>query len=192
MASAASIKWLLLVPLILGGWLSREAPHHAPPSRAAPVVRMLAHSPVVTEYRRAARRVTARHLAGPYAHAALRAARKNHLPPLLVAAVIHQENRGFLENCAERVSPAGAIGPMQLMPATAWNLLHVNPWNPKANIAGGAKYLRYLVTEFHSVSRALVAYNAGPTQVAAGVYPEQAVYYARAVMRNAGITPYRA
>lgn len=129
----------------------------------------------------------AKHLAGPYARIAVREAKAQHLPPLLVASVIHEENRGFLYDCANRVSPVGAIGPMQLMPSTAWSFLRINPWIPKENIAGGAKYLHYLVAEFHSIRLALIAYNAGPTQVAEGIHPQAAVYYASAVLKNAGL-----
>ncbi len=132
---------------------------------------------------------SAKKLAGPYAHDALQEARKFHLPKLLVAAVIYQETRGLPENTGVIVSGSGAVGPMQLMPNTAWNFLHVNPWKPAENIEGGAKYLKHLVDEFHSVKTALIAYNAGPSAVSAGQYPYASIYYAHKIMENAGIIP---
>ncbi|MBU2846727.1 lytic transglycosylase domain-containing protein, partial [Acidithiobacillus ferriphilus] len=66
---------------------------------------------------------------------------------------------------------------------TASKVLHVNPWQPRANIIGGARYLRRLLTRFHGQLRlALEAYNAGPTAVTEGVIPIPAVTYAKQVM----------
>ena len=128
-----------------------------------------------------------RHLAGPYAHLALAAARKAHVPPKLVAAVIHVENGGNFHGSTTRVSSAGAIGVMQLEPATAWNLLRVNPWNARQNIDGGARYLAMMLRRFHGdVRLALMAYNAGPTWIANGGRPFAAVAYAKEVIRDAG------
>jgi soluble lytic murein transglycosylase-like protein len=63
------------------------------------------------------------------------------------------------------VSPAGAIGVMQLMPATA-RQLGVDPWNPAQNIMGGAAYLRAQLDKFDgAVDLALAAYNAGSGRV---------------------------
>src|SRR5262249_42856509 len=59
------------------------------------------------------------------------------------------------------VSPTGAIGIMQLMPATAREL-HVDPWDPVQNIFGGAAYLRQQIDRFGgNLELALAAYNAG-------------------------------
>lgn len=76
-------------------------------------------------------------LAGPYAHMVKSAARKVRVPPILVAAIVYVENGGNFYGSATRVSSAGAIGVMQLEPATAWDLLRVNPWDPRDNIQGG-------------------------------------------------------
>ncbi|MDA8154448.1 MAG: lytic transglycosylase domain-containing protein [Acidithiobacillus sp.] len=127
------------------------------------------------------------HLAGKWTKDVLNAARKAHISPRLVASVLHVENRGEINESAHRVSSAGAIGPMQLMPTTAWDDLRVNPWNPRQNIDGGARYLASLLRRFGGHRRlALIAYNAGPSAVAGGARPECAVLYADAVLRYAG------
>ena len=125
-------------------------------------------------------------LAGPFAKQTLRAAQKAHISAKLVAAVMQVES-GARPNAARLVSPAGAVGPMQLMPATAWHVLHVNPWNTQQNIDGGAKYLAFLLQEFRGDEHlALMAYDAGPTVIAQGLRPKVAVAYAHRVLRLVG------
>lgn len=64
------------------------------------------------------------------------------------------------------VSTAGARGLMQLMPQTMARVGVGNPWDPRQNIMGGAKYLKGLLQQFHGeLSLALAAYNAGPNAV---------------------------
>lgn len=80
----------------------------------------------------------------------------------LVKAIIKQES-GFDQ---KSISPAGAIGLMQLMPATAKSL-GVDPYNAKENIDGGVKHLSYLMKSYSgNVELALAGYNAGSGNVA--------------------------
>jgi soluble lytic murein transglycosylase-like protein len=82
--------------------------------------------------------------------------------PDLVRAVIAQES-GF-RPCA--VSPKGAIGLMQLMPATIEELDVQDAFDPGQNIGAGTRLLRQLLDRYNGdLSLALAAYNAGPAQV---------------------------
>lgn len=81
----------------------------------------------------------------------------------LVKAVIHAES-GYDPNA---VSSKGAGGLMQLMPATAQSLKVADRFNPRDNVEGGVKYLRFLLDTFRGdVSLAVAAYNAGLNKVA--------------------------
>lgn len=63
------------------------------------------------------------------------------------------------------LSPAGAVGMAQLMPATARALRVSNAWDIRENLKGGARYLRQQLDEFGHWHLALSAYNAGPGNV---------------------------
>ncbi|ADU50689.1 Lytic transglycosylase catalytic [Thermaerobacter marianensis DSM 12885] len=102
----------------------------------------------------------------PWPRAALEAladgiARRHGLDPALLRAVIEAES-GW--NPAAR-SPAGALGLMQLMPATARALGVTDPFDPVQNLEAGARYLRQQLERFGDWRLALAAYNAGPGAV---------------------------
>ena len=83
------------------------------------------------------------------------------LSPSLIDAVAWRESRSR----PRVISPAGAIGEMQLMPATA-RALGVDPFDTSQNYRGGAAYLKSLMVRYDGdLVRALAAYNAGPGAV---------------------------
>ena len=115
---------------------------------------------------------TAGSLAGvPYGDEITAAARRNGVDPALLAGLVRQESNFN----AAAVSPAGARGLTQLMPATAAGLGVANPSDPVQALEGGACYLRRQLDAFGGdVTKALAAYNAGPG----------------AVQRYGGVPPY--
>jgi len=120
---------------------------------------------------------------------AAEAARRHSLDPALVAAVVAVES-GFRPDA---VSPKGAQGLMQLMPATARSLGVKDSLDPADNLDGGTRHLRTLIDRYQGdVKRALAAYNAGEGAVArhGGVppYPET-VAYVRKVLQRAQAEP---
>jgi soluble lytic murein transglycosylase len=109
-----------------------------------------------------------------------RAGRTHGVSPGLVKAVIHVES-AFNR---QAVSPAGARGLMQLMPATVRALGVDDPFNPWQNIEGGTRHLGRLVRRYKgNLELALAAYNAGERAVKTfeGVppYPETRQYVQR-------------
>ena len=123
-------------------------------------------------------------LAGvPYADLFTRAGARYGVDASLLAAVASQESSFN----ASAVSPAGAQGLMQFMPATAKGL-GVNALDPTSAIDGAARYLSSLTKQFGSTELALAAYNAGPGTVTryGGVPPyTETQNYVRAVMTKA-------
>lgn len=91
------------------------------------------------------------------------AAQRFGLPTAWIRAVLRAESGGD----PRAVSPAGAMGLMQIMPAT-WNELRVrhglgaDPFDPRDNILAGAAYLSELYERYGKVDAMLAAYNAGP------------------------------
>jgi soluble lytic murein transglycosylase-like protein len=97
-----------------------------------------------------------------YDHIIEEHARVHDISPELVRAVIQVES-GFNPRA---VSPKGAMGLMQLMPATATQYGVANPFDPAENIRAGVAYLRRLLDRYSNrVDLALAAYNAGPGAV---------------------------
>lgn len=90
-----------------------------------------------------------------------RVAEDEQIDPYLLEALVSVES-AFDSNA---VSPAGAQGLTQLMPATARALGVQNPFDPEQNLRGGARYLRQMLTQFGDLTTALAAYNAGPGNV---------------------------
>ena len=85
-------------------------------------------------------------------------ATRNGLDPLLIYSVMHQES-SFRQRA---ISPKGASGLMQLMPGTAARYGVTNIFDPKQNIEGGARYIRFLLDRFDGdLSLTLAGYNAG-------------------------------
>lgn len=106
------------------------------------------------------------------------------ISPSLLEAVVAQES-------AYRTlatSPAGAKGLTQLMPRTAHELGVLRPFDPLANLRGGARYLRRQLDRFGRVDLALAAYNAGPEHRALGKgrVPRiaETQFYVRTVLRK--------
>lgn len=95
---------------------------------------------------------------------------RHEVDPQLVHSVIAVES-GFNPYA---VSPKGAQGLMQLMPATARRFGVANAFDPAANLEAGVKYLKYLKDLFQDDRLALAAYNAGEG----------------AVLRHKGVPPY--
>jgi len=93
-----------------------------------------------------------------YSEVVAGAAKTSGVDSNLIHAVIKAESNYN----PKAVSPKGAIGMMQLMPATAKVYGAANPYDPVQNIAAGARYLSYLMTLFRNdLHLVLAAYNAG-------------------------------
>lgn len=101
----------------------------------------------------------------PWAAHIAEAAKRFAIPECWIRAVM------AIESGADRTarSPKGAVGLMQIMPAT-WDELHAryalgnDPWHPRANIMAGAAYLREMHDRYRSIAAMLAAYNAGPNR----------------------------
>ena len=111
----------------------------------------------------AAQTVPDQFAAHPYAPQVAEASQRFGIPELWIWTVMRVESRGN----SRAVSPAGAVGLMQIMPGT-WSMLSArhglgsDPFDVRANILGGAAYLRAMWDRYRDVSLMLAAYNAGP------------------------------
>jgi hypothetical protein len=98
----------------------------------------------------------------PFGRMISETAERHRLDGLLVAAVIEAESA--FDPTA--LSPAGAVGLMQVLPSTAEELGVTDPLQPAANLEAGSRYLKRLLRSFDGdLELALAAYNAGPGNV---------------------------
>jgi len=121
---------------------------------------------------------------GPQTARTRRAIRDASLRYLVDAGLIRSVIRVESAGNPRAVSVKGAMGLMQLMPATARSLGVVCPFDPRENVLGGTRYLRRQRDRFGSWARALAAYHAGPTRVARGRIPAETHRYVRLVLRG--------
>lgn len=98
----------------------------------------------------------------PFGAIIYREARRNDIPPELVAAMVHTES----DFRPRLISHKSAQGLMQIVPSTARILGVDDPFDPEKNVAAGTKYYRYLLDRFDDETMALAAYNAGEGNVA--------------------------
>ncbi len=92
----------------------------------------------------------------------VKAAERYRIPTALVRAIMHTESN-FNSNA---LSPKGASGLMQLMPATASDMYVKDIFDTRDNIEGGVRYLRVLANLFNGdMVKMVAAYNAGPEAV---------------------------
>ncbi len=117
-----------------------------------------------------------------------RAGQKAGVDPRFIHAVIKQESKYD----AKAVSPVGAQGLMQMMPATAERFGLKDPFDPAKNVEAGTKYLKWLLKRFDGdVSLALAGYNAGEGAVDKykGVPPySETQNYVKKIVSNYGKT----
>lgn len=117
-------------------------------------------------------------LYGPFVE---EAATLYELPPAFVAAVIRVESNFRYRATSEK----GAMGLMQLMPSVAREMGVQNPWDPRANVLGGARLLRVLADRFEGdMVKVLAGYHAGAGAVRAaeGIPFEATESYVRSVL----------
>lgn len=123
-------------------------------------------------------------IGSPLVAKARAAATKYGIDPNLFEALGHNEN---LDN-PDAVSPAGAIGPYQLMPTTAQSL-GVDPTNYDQNIDGAARYFKQMLDYYHGdTAKAVSAYNSGPGNVDRGTIPDETRAYTQRVLSGASFS----
>ena len=162
---------------IAPGLGSKLSPEAVPPFRKPPAVAAIRKLdiPVVTAPSYDKRQ------AATFNKLIAKVAREQKVDPQLLHSIITVES-GY---DPEALSPKGAQGLMQLMPQTAARFGASNPADPLENLRAGARYLRFLLTEFkHDMPLVIAAYNAGEGSVSKyrnsiPPYPETRMYVAK-------------
>jgi soluble lytic murein transglycosylase-like protein len=115
------------------------------------------------------------------------AARRESIEPALVRAVMQRESA--FHPCA--VSIKGALGLMQLMPATLAQFHVSDPFDPAQSVHAGVAFLRTLLDKYQGDLRlTLAAYNAGPARVEntdPATYPSETKNYVADILGELGI-----
>lgn len=140
-AAAQSVDWRAAGGDLFGRAAAEAVPAEAAPDGAVPRVAPLSQ---------------------PYQDAIAAAAEAHGLDEKLLHALVLTESAYR----PDAVSPAGAGGLTQLMPATARELGVRDRFDPRENLLGGADYLARQILRFQDLRLALAAYNAGPGRVA--------------------------
>jgi soluble lytic murein transglycosylase-like protein len=137
------------------GMFAMVLPHHHAGSKTGRLLQPAGFVSVSEDYRAVPATIA-------YNDAIAEAAERYRLDPNLIRAVINAES-AFNPFA---VSSAGALGLMQLMPEMAEELNVLDPFDPRQNILGGARYLRDLLDRHHgNLDLAVASYNAGPGAV---------------------------
>jgi hypothetical protein len=110
---------------------------------------------------------------------------RHRLPCGLLGAIVQVESGGK----PHRISSAGAMGPMQLIPPTARALGVNDPFDSQQSVDGAARYLGTQFATFHSVRLAAAAYNAGPGAIVGRAVPKngQTEIYVQRVLQALAI-----
>jgi soluble lytic murein transglycosylase-like protein len=175
------VQRLFIVSVLCLGWLPAHAEiirHWSAEGRPIFTNIPVPPAPLLKESTRPHRDIYA--LGGQLRQLVQHLARQHDIEPRLVQAIVAVESNFN----PQAVSHAGAQGLMQLMPGTVARYQVTNPFDPRANIEGGLRYLKDLFRLFPGdLQRVLAAYNAGENAVRqyGGIppYPETQQYVRR-------------
>lgn len=160
-SAAVSSSSLIAGPTTAGLFLSPRGVISRGDLLAAMAARPRTFSPYGVDSSVASRRALLSDL--PFGAILAGAGERNHVDSLLLAAVVEAES----QFAPRAVSPCGAVGLMQLLPATGRRYGVADLLDPYANVDAGSRYLRALLDRFKERSDlALAAYNTGPEVVA--------------------------